>query len=37
MLFAGMILEGGIIGYDTNVETGGTGARWLGIGTTKSI
>ena len=34
MLFAGMILEGGIIGYDTNVETGGTGARYLGIGTT---
>ena len=34
MLFAGMILEGGVIGYDTNVETGGTGARWLGIGTT---
>ena len=34
MLFAGMILEGGVIGYDTNVETGGTGARYLGIGTT---
>ena len=27
-LFAGMILEGGIVGYDTNVETGGTGARY---------
>jgi len=34
MLFAGMILEGGVIGYDTNIETGGTGARYLGIGTT---
>ena len=34
MLFAGMILEGGIVGYDTNIETGGTGARYLGIGTT---
>ncbi len=34
MLFAGMILEGGIIGYDTNIETGGTGARYLGIGST---
>ena len=34
LLFAGMILEGGIIGYDTNVETGGNGARYLGIGTT---
>ena len=29
-----MILEGGVIGYDTNVETGGNGARYLGIGTT---
>ena len=28
MLFAGMILEGGDSGYDTNVETGGTGARY---------
>ena len=34
LLFAGMILEGGIVGYDTNIETGGTGARYLGIGTT---
>ena len=34
LLFAGVILEGGIIGYDTNVETGGNGARYLGIGTT---
>ena len=32
MLFAGIILEGGIIGYDTNIETGGRGARYLGIG-----
>ena len=32
LLFAGMILEGGIIGYDTNLETGGWGARTLGIG-----
>lgn len=34
LLFAGMILEGGVVGYDTNVETGGNGARYLGIGTT---
>ena len=34
MLFAGMILEGGVIGYDTNIESGGNGARYLGIGTT---
>mgnify|MGYP001490107669 FL=1 len=32
LLFAGMIIEGGIIGYDTNIETGGKGARYLGIG-----
>jgi curli production assembly/transport component CsgG len=32
LLFAGMILEGGIIGFDTNIETGGRGARYLGIG-----
>lgn len=32
MLFAGLILQGGIIGYDSNVITGGVGARYLGIG-----
>lgn len=32
MLFAGMILEGGIIGYDSNITSGGSGARLLGIG-----
>lgn len=32
MRFAGLILEGGIVGYDSNVSTGGTGARYLGIG-----
>lgn len=35
MLFAGMIIEGGIIGFDTNVQTGGRGARLLGIGKSK--
>ena len=35
MLFAGMIIEGGIIGYDTNIESGGRGARTLGIGFSK--
>lgn len=34
MLFAGMLFEGGVVGYDTNVETGGNGARYLGIGAT---
>jgi curli production assembly/transport component CsgG len=32
MLFAGLILQGGIIGYDSNLVTGGAGARYLGIG-----
>ena len=32
LLYAGIILEGGIIGYDTNIRTGGSGARTLGIG-----
>ena len=34
LLFAGIIIEGGIIGYDTNIESGGRGARYLGIGRT---
>lgn len=33
MLFAGLILEGGIVGYDSNNVAGGVGARYLGIGT----
>lgn len=32
MLFAGLILEGGIVGYDANTAVGGVGARYLGIG-----
>ena len=32
LLFAGIVLEGGIIGYDTNLKTGGIGARFLAIG-----
>ena len=35
LLFAGIIVEGGIVGYDSNVRTGGRGARYLGIGRTK--
>lgn len=31
LLFAGVILEGGVIGYDTNTLTGGAGAGFLGI------
>lgn len=33
MVFAGLILEGGVVGYDSNVAVGGVGARYLGIGT----
>jgi len=32
LLFAGVLVEGGIVGYDTNTHTGGMGARLLGIG-----
>ena len=32
LVFAGLILEGSIIGYDSNIKTGGQGARYLGIG-----
>lgn len=32
LLVAGVLLQGGIVGYDTNVRTGGAGARYLGIG-----
>ena len=35
LLFAGMIIEGGVIGYDTNIQSGGRGARTLGIGFSK--
>jgi curli production assembly/transport component CsgG len=32
LLFSGLIMSGGIIGYDTNLVSGGIGARYLGIG-----
>ena len=32
LLYAGLLLEGGIISYDTNIITGGVGARYFGIG-----
>ena len=35
LLYAGIIIEGGIVDYNTNVLTGGAGARYLGIGTSK--
>ena len=32
VIYAGMILEGAIVSYDTNIRSGGFGWRWLGIG-----
>ena len=32
MTVAGVMIEGGIIGYDSNLKSGGNGARFLGIG-----
>ncbi|MGE5499930.1 MAG: CsgG/HfaB family protein, partial [Syntrophothermus sp.] len=32
LLFGGVILEGGIISYDTNVLTGGAGLQYFGLG-----
>jgi curli production assembly/transport component CsgG len=32
MTVAGVMIEGGIIGYDSNIKSGGNGARFLGIG-----
>jgi len=35
LLFAGLIIEGALIDYNTNLLTGGVGARYLGIGNSK--
>src|SRR5690606_9794328 len=32
LLFAGVLIEGGIVSYDTNLITGGAGARYFGAG-----
>ena len=32
LLFAGMLFEGGVVAYESNVRSGGNGARVLGIG-----
>jgi curli production assembly/transport component CsgG len=37
MMFAGIIMEGGIVGYDSNTLTGGSGVRIFGIGDRKSV
>jgi len=33
LLGASILFEGGIIGYDTNIKTGGAGAKYFGLGT----
>jgi len=35
LLFAGLLIQGGVISYDTNIQSGGIGARYLGIGNSK--
>lgn len=37
MLFAGAMLEGGIISYDANTLTGGAGVRFFGVGTHSDV
>ncbi len=32
LLFAGVLIDGGIIGYDSNTRTGGAGANYFGLG-----
>ncbi|MDZ7766009.1 MAG: CsgG/HfaB family protein [Melioribacteraceae bacterium] len=32
LLFAGVVLEGGIVSYETNILTGGVGAKYFGAG-----
>jgi len=32
LLFAGLLIEGGVVGYESNIESGGAGARYFGIG-----
>ena len=32
LFYAGIILEGGVVSYDSNIVTGGLGARYFGVG-----
>ncbi|HLT04095.1 MAG TPA: CsgG/HfaB family protein [Pseudomonas sp.] len=34
---ANIVLEGGIVGFDSNIRTGGDGARYLGIGASEEF
>ena len=35
-MFAGLLLEGSVVSYESNVTSGGAGARYLGIGISKA-
>lgn len=35
LTFAGMIITGGIVGYDSATDSGGAGARYLGVGSSR--
>lgn len=37
LTFAGMIVTGGIVGYDHATDSGGAGARYLGIGSSRKF
>lgn len=32
LTFAGVLIEGGVVAYESNIRTGGVGARYLGVG-----
>ncbi|OUS26857.1 hypothetical protein A9Q99_16715 [Gammaproteobacteria bacterium 45_16_T64] len=32
---ASILLEGGIVGYDSNIQTGGAGAKYIGVGSSE--
>jgi len=35
LLLAGLLIQGGVLSYDVNIRSGGMGARYLGIGSSK--
>ena len=35
LLLAGLLIQGGVLSYDANIKSGGMGARFLGIGSSK--
>ena len=35
LLLAGLLIQGGVLSYDANIKSGGVGARFLGIGSSK--